>query len=161
MTTNDAADQDDVQLVVFKLAKEDFGISIHSVQEIIRLPDQFVSVPNAQDEIEGIINLRGMVLPVIDMRRYFNLTPCERSERQRIIVLNADGVLTGYIVDSVTEVLRVTSAELTPPPPLNTQAAKYVKHVAKTRRGQSMVLVLESSAFDVLDASELEASEDA
>lgn len=158
-TSADAADLEDVQLVVFKLAKEDFGISIHAVQEIIRLPEQFVEVPKAQAEVAGIINLRSMVLPVIDMRRYFHLAPCERSERQRIIVLNSDGVMTGYIVDSVTEVLRVTRNELTDPPALNSEAARFVKHVAKAHGGKSMVLVLESSAFDVLNADSLQAGD--
>ena len=156
MTPMDATDQDDVQLVVFKLANEDFGISIHSVQEIIRLPDRFVTVPNADHEIEGIINLRGMVLPVIDMRRYFNMPAATRTERQRIIVLSCGGTLTGYIVDSVTQVLRVTTAELTAPPPLNNEAAKFVQHVAKLRESRSMVLVLDSAAFDVVDGSALE-----
>ncbi|OUD10609.1 hypothetical protein BVC71_03715 [Marivivens niveibacter] len=156
MTSIDATDQEEVQLVVFKLANEDFGISIHSVQEIIRLPDHFVSVPNADHEIEGIINLRGMVLPVIDMRRYFNMSAATRTERQRIIVLSCGGTLTGYIVDSVTQVLRVTTAELTAPPPLNNEAAKFVQHVAKLRESQSMVLVLDSAAFDVVDGAALE-----
>jgi purine-binding chemotaxis protein CheW len=149
---------DDEQLVVFKLDDENFGISIHSVQEIIRLPESFVAVPNAAGEIEGLINLRGMVMPVIDMRRYFNLASCDRSERQRIVVLNVQGMLTGYIVDSVTEVLTVTAAELTPPPTLNTEAARYVQNVAKTHGGKRMVLVLDSCAFDMVDPAELEAA---
>ncbi len=149
---------DDEQLVVFKLAQENFGISIHSVQEIIRLPESFVVVPNAGAEVEGLINLRGMVMPVIDMRRYFNLASCERSERQRIIVLNVQGMLTGYIVDSVTEVLTVTASELTAPPTLNSEAARYVQNVAKTHGGKRMVLVLDSGAFDVVDPDELAAA---
>lgn len=149
---------DDEQLVVFKLDDENFGISIHSVQEIIRLPESFVAVPNAAGEIEGLINLRGMVMPVIDMRRYFNLASCDRSERQRIVVLNVQGMLTGYIVDSVTEVLTVTAANLTPPPTLNTEAARYVQNVAKTHGGKRMVLVLDSGAFDMVDPAELEAA---
>lgn len=156
----EGAVNEDIQFVVFKLAREDFGINIHAVQEIIRLPEHFVAVPNADAEIEGIINLRGMVLPVIDMRRYFNLAQCDRSERQRIIVLNLGGVLTGYIVDSVTEVLRVTRSELTPPPTLNSEAARYVKHVAKARGGKAMVLVLESAAFDAVTKEQIQQQEE-
>lgn len=146
---------DDEQLVVFNLADESFGISIHAVQEIIRLPEKFVAVPKSGFEIEGLVNLRGLVMPVIDMRRHFHLDPCERSERQRIVVLSIKGCLTGYIVDSVVEVMTVTAGALKSPPTLNTEAARYVRKVAMTRDGAQMVLVLDGAAFEPIDLEEI------
>jgi purine-binding chemotaxis protein CheW len=146
---------DDEQLVVFNLAEESFGISIHAVQEIIRLPEKFVAVPKSGFEIEGLVNLRGLVMPVIDMRRHFHLDPCERSERQRIVVLSIKGSLTGYIVDSVVEVMTITAGALKSPPTLNTEAARYVRKVAMTRDGAQMVLVLDGAAFEPIDLEEI------
>lgn len=66
-------DNTDMQLVIFKLDKEEFGISIHTVQEIIRIPENISRVPKTDDFIEGVINLRGNVLPIVDMRKRFHL----------------------------------------------------------------------------------------
>ena len=77
---------DDEQVVVFRLDKEEFGAPIASVQEIVRVPDELIRVPRAPSFVEGVINLRGTVLPVIDLRLRLGLKQAERTDRQRIMV---------------------------------------------------------------------------
>ncbi len=98
---------DDEQVVVFRLDKEEFGVPIESVQEIVRVPDELTHVPKAPAFVEGVINLRGTVLPVIDLRRRLGLPDVERSDRQRVMVFLIEGARTGFIVDSVAEVLKI------------------------------------------------------
>jgi len=138
---------DEIQMVVYKLAEEEFGVDIHQVQEIIRIPDRLVKVPRAPDSVEGVINLRGMVLPVVEMRRRFGLPPIQRNDRQRILVLNVDAVRTGFIVDSVSEVLRVPQGALEAPPRLSQEVDRLVGRVANFDGGKRMVLVLEARAL--------------
>ena len=96
---------DDEQVVVFRLDKEEFGAPIASVQEIVRVPEELVRVPKAPSFVEGVINLRGTVLPVIDLRLRLGLKQVERTDRQRIMVFLISNVRTGFIVDQVAEVL--------------------------------------------------------
>ena len=96
---------DEEQVVVFLLGDEEFAAPIDSVQEIVRVADTLTRVPKAPPEVEGVINLRGAVLPVMDLRRRLGLPATARSDRQRIMVFLVDGARTGFIVDSVVEVL--------------------------------------------------------
>lgn len=140
-------DSDEIQMVVYRLGDEEFGIDIHQVQEIIRVPEQLVKVPKAPASVEGVINLRGSVLPVVEMRRRFGLGSIARNDRQRILVLSVDDVRTGYIVDSVSEVLRVPEAALEVPPRLSPEADRLVGRVANFDGGKRMVLLLEAGAL--------------
>ncbi|AAM24371.1 purine-binding chemotaxis protein CheW [Caldanaerobacter subterraneus subsp. tengcongensis MB4] len=94
------------QIVVFKLNSEDFCVDINQVVEIIRL-QTIIKVPDAPSFVEGITNLRGTVIPIIDLKKRFNLPTSEKNENNRIIVVNVTERPVGFIVDSVTEVLRV------------------------------------------------------
>ena len=151
---------DETQLVVYQLATQEFGVAIHSVQEIIRVPETLSRVPNTPDVVEGIINLRGSVLPVVEMRRRFDLPPIERSDRQRILVLSVDGVRTGYIVDSVSEVLRVPAAAMEDTPSLSREADLLMGRVANLSNGKRLVLVLDAAALVEADALETELPDD-
>lgn len=113
---NDEAGQDEVlQIITFKVGKEEFSISILEVQEIIRITE-VTSVPNSPPFVEGVINLRGKVIPVIDSRKRFGLPETEKTEASRIIVVESDGKIVGLIVDSVTEVLQLSRSTVEPPP---------------------------------------------
>lgn len=107
-TSQTAADQaaahkgDLLQLVTFHIADEEFGVDILAVQEIIR-PIQITMVPHAAAYIEGVINLRGKVIPVINMRTRFNLPPVERDSRTRIVVMEFDQKIVGFLVDGVSK----------------------------------------------------------
>jgi purine-binding chemotaxis protein CheW len=106
-----------IQLVSFKLADEEYGVEVLKVHEIIRMTS-ITKMPNAPQHIEGIINLRGKVIPIISMRTRFGLIESEDNSSTRIIIMDVAGTLTGFIVDSVSEVIRVHSSEIQPPPPV-------------------------------------------
>lgn len=144
-------DSTDTQLVIFKLDKEEFGISIHAVQEIIRIPSNISRVPRTDDFIEGVINLRGNVLPIVDLRKRFQLDEMERHDRQRILVVNFDRVSTGFVVDSVSEVLRIPESQLEFAPTLSEEQAKLMKQVVNYN--QRMIGVL--SADQLLNNTEM------
>ena len=112
---NDSKNDELVQLVSFMLADEEYGVEVLKVREIIRMPT-ITKMPNVPQHVEGIINLRGKVIPIISMRRRFNLMESENSNQTQIIIMDVCGSLTGFIVDSVSEVIRIQSGEIQPPP---------------------------------------------
>ena len=104
-----------IQLVSFKLDSEEYGIEVLKVREIIRMIP-ITHMPNSPSYVEGIINLRGKIIPVVSMRRKFGLMDQENSTQTRIVVMDISGELMGFIVDSVSEVIRISSSEIQPPP---------------------------------------------
>ncbi len=103
------------QIVGFRLANEEYGVDIMRVQEII-LPGEITQMPEVPDYICGLINLRGHVIPIVDLRQRFGLPVSERDEHTRIIVVNVGNKTIGMVVDAVNEVLRINEAQLEPPP---------------------------------------------
>ncbi|MFH2002473.1 MAG: chemotaxis protein CheW [Planctomycetota bacterium] len=134
---------DDEQVVVFRLDKEEFGAPIKSVQEIVRVPDELIRVPNTPMFVEGVINLRGSVLPVIDLRLRLGLSKAERSDRQRIMVFLLDGVRSGFIVDHVAEVLRIPKAAIEPAPKLSSKQGSLLSRMANLEKLKRMVQLIE------------------
>ncbi|MEI6205638.1 MAG: chemotaxis protein CheW [Desulfuromonadales bacterium] len=113
---DDSAKHDElIQLVSFLLADEEYGVEVLKVREIIRMPT-ITRMPNVPNHIEGIINLRGKVIPIVSMRRRFNLMENDNNNQTRIIIMDVAGNLTGFIVDAVSEVIRIHSSEIQPPP---------------------------------------------
>jgi purine-binding chemotaxis protein CheW len=108
-----------IQLVSFNLDKEEYGVDVLKVREIIRLPS-ITRVPNTPHYVEGVINLRGKVIPIMSMRRKFGLGEADYDKSTRIMVMEVDGELMGFIVDAVSEVIRVSQNEIQPPPPVVT-----------------------------------------
>jgi purine-binding chemotaxis protein CheW len=104
-----------LQLVSFKIGDEEFGVDILKVQEINRMVD-VTRVPNAPEYVEGVINLRGKVIPIIDLRKRLGLTQKENDKDTRIIVVELNQKVIGFIVDSVSEVLRINKSITEPPP---------------------------------------------
>jgi purine-binding chemotaxis protein CheW len=104
-----------IQLVSFMLSDEEYGIEVLKVREIIRMPG-ITKMPNTPHYVEGIINLRGKVIPIISMRKRFGLAESEYDNHTRIMVMDVAGGLTGFIVDGVSEVIRIRSSEIQPPP---------------------------------------------
>lgn len=104
------------QLVGFTIGKELFGVDILMVQEIIRAAP-ITAVPNSPDFVEGVINLRGNIIPVIELRKRLGFsTPDVNMEDSWILILDIEGRITGFIVDSVTEVLKIQESGIEPPP---------------------------------------------
>lgn len=129
-----------LQLVTFCLGEEEFGVNILIVSEIIRLV-QITVVPHAPPFIEGVINLRGRVLPVIGLRKRFGMPAMEVTAKTRIVVMMWDHQLVGFLVDSVSEVLRlpVSSIEETPPV-LNGVGSEYIEGVGQM--GEKLLVLL-------------------
>jgi purine-binding chemotaxis protein CheW len=134
---------DDEQVVVFRLGKEEFGAPIASVQEIVRVPEQLSHVPKAPPFVEGVINLRGVVLPVIDLRRRLGLPAVARSDRQRVMVFSSNGPSTGFIVDSVAEVLRIPRATIAPTPQLSGDQSKLLARMANLEQQNRLVQLID------------------
>jgi purine-binding chemotaxis protein CheW len=119
ISTNNSIElkEERIQLVSFKIGNEEHGIDVLKVREIIRMSN-ITRVPNTPLYIEGVINLRGKVIPIISLRMRFNLPDAENDSRTRIIVMDIDNELMGFVVDSVAEVIRIAISEIQPPPPI-------------------------------------------
>ena len=129
------------QLVVFNIDNEDFGVEITQVNEIIR-PVEIFKVPNTPDFIEGLINLRGKVHTVINLRKRFKLTPREFDENTKIIISSVNSLVIGFIVDEVKEIIRLEDEDLeSAPSALTGLKRKYINAIAKS--GEKIVLLLD------------------
>jgi purine-binding chemotaxis protein CheW len=119
------------QLVIFELGTENFGIDIASVEGINKMLE-ITKVPQAPSYMEGITNLRGSVLPVIDLHKRFGLPDHVRNNETRIVVANLDGVKIGMIVSAVSEVLTIEDNVIEPPPPMVSNInSEFIIGVAK------------------------------
>ncbi|MDA1226962.1 MAG: chemotaxis protein CheW [Chloroflexi bacterium] len=151
MTTATAeAAASEQQLVVFDLATESYGVDIGAVREIIRM-QEITNVPRTPEFVEGVINLRGKVIPVVDLRKRFGLPVEEKSSENRIVVVDIGGNDIGVIVDAVNEVLRIFTDSVEPPSSVITTAdSDYLMGIAKVDDRLIILLDLES----VLSAEE-------
>lgn len=137
------------QLVIFKLGNEDFGIEIVSVEGIVKL-QEITRIPQAPAYMEGITNLRGSVLPVIDLARRFGLPSLEQTRDSRIVVAFAGEVKLGMIVSAVSEVLTIDDSVIEPPPPMASAiSSEYIVGVAKIEK--RLVILLDLAKVLTLD----------
>ncbi|HEY3307390.1 MAG TPA: chemotaxis protein CheW [Desulfuromonadaceae bacterium] len=104
-----------IQLVSFNLDQEEYGVEVLKVREIIRM-NTITHMPNTPHYVEGIINLRGKVIPIISMRKKFGLTVTDNDSHTRIMIMDIGGELMGFIVDAVSEVIRISGSEVQPSP---------------------------------------------
>jgi len=130
-TTNNKKNDKLLQLVSFKVGDEEFGVDILKVQEINRMIE-ITQVPDSPPDVEGVVNLRGKVIPVVDLRKRFGLTSREQTIHTRIIVVELTNQTVGFIVDEVKEVLRIPSSVMEPPPDLAVgKNADYIVGIGK------------------------------
>jgi purine-binding chemotaxis protein CheW len=104
----------ELQVVGFRIGRETFGLPISIVREIVRVPE-ITSVPNAPDYIEGVINLRGRIIPIVDLRKRFGQKSVEANKKNRIVVVELGPRAFGLIVNSASEVLRIPPSEIEEP----------------------------------------------
>lgn len=130
------------QFVVLRLGRDEFGVPISAVQEIVRLPDELTRVPRAPEFVEGVINLRGSVLPVIDLRRRLGLPAIERTDGQRVMVFTFDGTRTGFIVDAVAEVLSIPTRAISEAPRLSAEQGTTLSRMANLEQQQRIVQLI-------------------
>ncbi len=105
----------DIQVVGFRVGRENFGVPIELVHEIVRIME-ITAVPDTPDFIEGVINLRGKIIPVIDLRKRFGEKNIVASKKNRILVAEVMGKIVGLVVDSASEVVKIPPNEIEPPP---------------------------------------------
>ncbi len=140
-----------LQMVSFNIGNEEFGVDILKVQEINRMVE-ITKVPQAPSYVDGVINLRGKVIPIVDLRKRFNLEPKEHDQNTRIVVVDINSRTIGLVVDAVSEVLRLEANTIEPPPEIVTGInSKYIKGVAKLEDRLLMFLDLTK----VIDISEI------
>lgn len=138
------------QLVVFELANEVYGINIGTVREIIRM-QTVTYVPDSPDFVEGVINLRGRVIPVVDLRKRFGLPVTEATNESRVLVVDISGDDIGVIVDAVTEVQRISEDSVEPTTTLvTTENSYYIEGIAKVD-DQLLILLDLDRALDSTD----------
>ena len=136
------------QLVVFDLASEAYGVDIGAVREIIRMQD-ITKVPRTPEFVEGVINLRGKVIPVVDLRKRFMLPVAEQNDDNRIVVVDIGGQDIGVVVDAVTEVLRILSDSVEPPSSvITTTDSDYLMGICKLESRMIILLDLERVLSD-------------
>ncbi len=121
----------DLQVVVFQVADEHYAVDISGIREILRLPE-ITKVPHSPEFVDGVINPRGTVIPVIDLHKRFGIEQRDSTNDTRVMVLNVSDSLVGAIVDSVSEVLTFTEEQIEPVDRLSvTISAEYITGVAK------------------------------
>lgn len=148
-TIDKQTEQNILQLVSFNIADEEFAIDILNIQEINRISD-VTRVPNTPEFVKGVINLRGKVVPVIDLRLRLGQSATERNSNTRIIVFEVEGKIIGFIVDKVNEVIRINSSATEPPPSIVSGIdAKYITAIAKI--SERLLILLDLKAIISLD----------
>jgi purine-binding chemotaxis protein CheW len=136
------------QLVIFTVAGENYGVEIGSVESIVKM-QAITSIPHSLPFVEGITNLRGVVLPVINLRSRFGMPPHEADKNTRIVIALNETYKVGMIVDSVSEVLRIQDHEIEPPPPMVTTVdSSYITGIAKVD-GRLIILLNLSRILNV------------
>jgi purine-binding chemotaxis protein CheW len=140
-----------MQLVGFTIGKEKFGVNILMVQEIIRSAP-ITSVPNSPDFIEGVINLRGNIIPVIELRKRLNLYRKDANSMDHwILILDIEGRITGFIVDSVTKVMKIMESTIERPPEMVMAGLgnQYIKGVCDI--GEGLLILLDFNRILLAD----------
>ncbi len=143
-----SAEQEDLeneglmQLVGFEVGKEIFGVDILMVREIIRSAP-ITAVPNSPEFVEGVINLRGDIIPVIDLRKRLNLFTEEMQKKNWILILDIDGSVTGFVVDMVDEVLKIDESTIEPAPEIVLAGleSQYIRGVVEIAGKRLMILL--------------------
>ena len=144
-----------LQLVTFKLENEEFGVDILKVQEINRMLT-ITKIPNAPSFVEGVINLRGKIIPIVDLRKRLGFNSRAYDKSTRIIVVELDGLVLGFIVDSVSEVLRVSESTVEPPPSImGGIESDYIEGVGKLDNRLLILLEL-GKIFATKDRKDME-----
>jgi purine-binding chemotaxis protein CheW len=132
-----------LQLVSFKIGQEEFGVDILKVQEINKLV-QITQVPGAPEFVDGVVNLRGRIIPIIDMRTRLHLPKKEHNKDTRIIVIDLNNMTIGFVVDAVSEVLRISRETIEDPPAISKGInSDYITAVAKLEDRLLILLDLE------------------
>jgi purine-binding chemotaxis protein CheW len=130
----------ELQVVGFRIGSETYGVRIGAVREIVRVPE-ITTVPSAPDLIEGVINLRGKIIPVMDLRKRFGQVDIQHDKRNRILVVELENKMVGLIVNSASEVLKIPPSDIEAPSSVFADGeASYLTGVGKLK-GRLIILL--------------------
>jgi purine-binding chemotaxis protein CheW len=132
-----------ILFLVFRLGDEEFGLPIDAVDEVARIPDRITRVPKTPKFLEGVVNLRGEVLPIVDQRRRFGMPKLKDAGKRRLVVVRTQRHRAGLIVDSVSEVLRVEPGAVEQAPDMTGEAVRLVDGVINLQQAGRMILLLD------------------
>ena len=135
----DEKSEDITQLVGFIIGDEEYAIPILNIQEIIK-PIAYTRVPRTPNYVLGMFNLRGNVIPLIDLRRKFNITPKNEDERTRYIVMKDGDNIAGFVIDKLTEAIRLKSSQIDPAPETLKKEKGMISGIGK--RDKSILTIL-------------------
>jgi purine-binding chemotaxis protein CheW len=149
----------DLQVVGFRIGNETFGVRIASVREIVRVPE-ITAVPSAPDTVEGVINLRGKIIPVMDLRKRFGHVDIQTDKKNRILVVELNNKLVGLIVNAASEVLKIPPSEIEAPGSVFAEGeSSYVTGVGKLK-GRLIILLDVSKLLHTQEVKKLEEAAD-
>jgi purine-binding chemotaxis protein CheW len=144
------------QFVIFQLGEQEYGIPIAAVDEIARPPARLARVPRVPSFVDGVMNLRGVVVPIVDLRRRFDLAAKEAAASQRILVLALGGGKTGFMVDGVSEVMKIAESAIRPAPELSSEQMRLIGRVANLDAQSRMILLVDpAQLLDQIEADVL------
>jgi purine-binding chemotaxis protein CheW len=151
--------QSGIQIVTFRLGEECYGIPVWEVREIIR-PMEISQIPGAVQQVEGVINLRGEIIPVFDMHPVLGMTDSgeeESAKKKRIVILDAEDGRFGFIVDEVMEVVKVSSEDVQPPPEVGREVSSTKSILGIVQVSGRMIVCLDPRKLisGILDAKDL------
>jgi purine-binding chemotaxis protein CheW len=130
----------ELHIVGFRIGRETFGVPIAMVHEIVRVPE-ITAVPEAPDYVEGVINLRGKIVPVVDLRKRFGEVEIKSTKKNRILVAEVENKMVGLMVDAASEVMKLPEGDVEPPPNVFEEGElNYVTGVGKLS-GRLIILV--------------------
>ncbi|ASJ20982.1 chemotaxis protein CheW [Brachyspira hampsonii] len=157
-TENRVELEDSTNLVTFRLGSGEYAIDIMQAKEIIKM-EKITLIPNAPDFVEGVINLRGNIIPIIDLKKRFNLEETEGDKNTGIIIVKIEDVDMGIIIDSISKVVSISNSDIQPPPPmLSGIGQKYIKGVGKLE--DKLLVVLDLEKLFTTDEEDEETSAD-
>ncbi|WP_017689164.1 chemotaxis protein CheW [Paenibacillus sp. PAMC 26794] len=144
--------EEELKVIVFKLGSEEYGIEVDKVQTIERMMP-ITRVPKTLSFVKGVINLRGVVIPVIDLRGRFSLPETEYTDQTRIVIVGVDDMQVGFIVDSANDVIDIKSSAIdSPPEVVGGVKARYLRGVAKLENSRLLIML---NLNEVLNKSEI------
>lgn len=133
----------DEQFIIFRLGRQDYGIPIAAVGEIARPPERLTRLPKAPAFVDGVMNLRGSIVPIVDLRRRFDLGDTEQAGSRRILMLAIGGVTAGFLVDSVSEILKVIPDAICPAPELSPEQMRLISRVINLEASGRLILLVD------------------
>jgi len=152
----DSNDMAEEQFIIFRLGGQEYGMPIAAVEEIARPPERITRLPKAPSFIDGMMNLRGIVVPIVDLRRRFDVASKEPGIAERVLVLAIGGGKTGFLVDSVSEVLKVPTDAVRPAPKLSAEQTRLIGRIANFDAQSRMILLVDpAQLLDQVEADML------